>query len=69
MKTLRASFFSLMLVKFIKIKILDFLTAALAYVQGALRRKRMTASFVDHFRKIIKIQYASTFSFHNPKTY
>ena len=27
----------------------------------------MTALFVDHFRKIIRIQYASTSSFHNPK--
>ena len=55
-----------MLVKLIKIKILPFLIAVLAYVQG-LRRKRMTAFFVEHFRKIIKIQYASTSSFHNPK--
>ena len=63
MKALKASFFSLMLVELIKIKILPFLNA----VQGALRIKRMIASFVDHFRKIIKIQYASTSSFHNPK--
>ena len=35
-------------------------------MQGALRRKRMTTSFVDHFGKIVKmLQYAS--SFHNPK--
>ena len=56
MKTLRASFFSLMLVKLIKIKILPFCMAV-----------RMTVSFVEHFRKIIKIQNASTSSFHNPK--
>ena len=36
-------------------------------MQGALRRKRVTASFVEHFRKIIKIQYAPTSSFRNPK--
>ena len=47
MKTLRASFFSLMLVKLIKIKILHFLIAGLS----VLRRKRMTASFVEQFRK------------------
>ena len=65
MKTLRVSFFSLMLVKLMKIKLPHFLIAVLAQVQGALRRKRMTASFVEHFRKIIKIQYASTSGFHN----
>ena len=27
----------------------------------------MTASFVEHFRRIIKMQYVSTSSFHNPK--
>ena len=40
MKTLRAPFLTLMLVNFIKIKILHFLITALAWVQGALRRKQ-----------------------------
>ena len=53
MKTLRASFFSLMLVKLIKIKILPFLIAVLAWVQS-LRRKRMTASFAEHLEKLLK---------------
>ena len=60
MKTLRDK-------KLLKIKIQHFLIAVLAQVQGALRRKRVTASFVEHFRKIIKIQYAPTSSFRNPK--
>ena len=50
MKALKASFFSLMLVELIKIKILPFLNA----VQGALRIKRMTASFVDTLEKLLK---------------
>ena len=53
MKTLRVSFFSLMLVKLIKIKILPFLIASLAKMQD-LRRKRMTASFVEHLEKLLK---------------
>ena len=42
-----------MLVKLIKIKILPFLIDVLAKVQG-LRRKRMTASFVEHLEKLLK---------------
>ena len=51
MKTLRASFFSLMLVILIKRNILNFLFAIMAQVQGTLRKKQLTASFVEHFKE------------------
>ena len=51
MKTLRVSFSSLMLVDMIKKNILNFLIAILAYLQGALRKKQLTASSVEHFKE------------------
>ena len=48
MKLLRASFFSLMLVNLIKKNILNFLIAILAYKQGALQKKHLTASLKEH---------------------
>ena len=50
MKTLRASFFSLMLVILIKRNILNFLFGILAQVD-TLRKKQLTASFVEHFKE------------------
>ena len=47
MKTLRASFFSLMLVNLIKKT--NFLIAILAQVQGALRK--LAASFLEHCKE------------------
>ena len=51
MKTLRTSFFSLMLVSLIKAKILHFLIAALAWTQGALRRKQLENYFLDQLKQ------------------
>ena len=59
-KTLRTSFFSLMLVILIKTSIPDFLIAILAKVQGALRKKQLAPSCLEHFKKIMKIHHAST---------
>ena len=50
-KTLKGSFSSHMLVNMIKKKIQNFLTAILAYLQGALRKKQLTASLVEHFKE------------------
>ena len=50
MKTLRVSFSSHMLVNMIKKNVLNFLIALLAYLQGALRKKQLTVSSVEHFR-------------------
>ena len=36
-------------VNLIKIKSIHFLIVKIAYVQGALLKKRLTASFVEHF--------------------
>ena len=51
MKTLRVSFSRLMLVDVIKKNILNFLIATLAYLQGALRKKQLTASSVEYFKE------------------
>ena len=63
METLKESFFSLMSISLITKGILDFLTAAGVYAQGALRKKQMKTYFIDHFKKIIKIRYVSIFNF------
>ena len=60
METLKESFFSLMLLNLITKDIVDFLTV---YAQGALRKKQLKASFIDHFKKIIKMRHMSIFSF------
>ena len=39
------------------------LSTILDYVQGALRKKQLIFSFIDHFKKIIKIRYMSILSF------
>ena len=51
MKTLRASFFSLMLVNLIKAKILHFLITVLAWNRGALRRKQLASYFLDQLKQ------------------
>ena len=51
MKTLRASFFQSHFSKVDQNKNSTFFIAALVLVEGALRRKQLTASFVEHFRK------------------
>ena len=51
MKTLRLSFSSQMLVNKIKKNILNFLITIPDYLQGALRKKQLTASFVEHFKQ------------------
>ena len=40
-----------MLVNMMKKNILNFLIAILAYLQGALRKKQLTASFLEHFKE------------------
>ena len=40
-----------MFVNMTKKKIQNFLTAILAYLQGALRKKQFTASFEEHFKE------------------
>ena len=40
-----------MSVNMIKKNILNFLIAILAYLQGALPKKRLTASFVEQFKE------------------
>ena len=40
-----------MLVDMIKKNILNFLIAILAYLQGALRKKQLAASSVEHFNE------------------
>ena len=66
MEILKESFFSIMLLNLITKDILDFLTATVVYAQGALRKKQLKASFVDYFKKIIKIRHVY-FQFYNPK--
>ena len=63
METSKESFFSLMSLNLITKDMLDFLTATVVYAQGALRKKQLKASFIDHFKKIIKIRHMSIFSF------
>ena len=60
METLKVSFFSFMSLSLTTKDILNFLTATVVY---ALRKNQLKASFIDHFKKIIKIQHMSTFSF------
>ena len=66
METLKVSFFSFISLNLITKDILDFLTATVVYAQGALRKKQLKASFVDYFKKIIKIRHVY-FQFYNPK--
>ena len=40
-----------MLIDMIKKNILNFLIAILAYLQDALRKKHLTASSVEHFKR------------------
>ena len=60
METLKVSFFSFMSLNLTTKDILDFLPATVVY---ALRKKQLKASFIYHFKKIIKIRHMSTFSF------
>ena len=55
MEILKESFFSIISLNLITKDIPDFLTATVVYAQGALRKKQLTASFIDHLKKIIKI--------------
>ena len=66
METLKVSFFSFISLNLITKDILDFLTATVVYAQGALQKKQLRASFIDHFKKIIKIRHVY-FQFYNPK--
>ena len=50
METLKNIFFSLLLLNLIKKGILHFLNAILVYLQGALRKKQLIASFLEHFK-------------------
>ena len=43
-------FFSLLLLNLIKKGILHFLNAKLVYLQGALLKKQLIASFLEHFK-------------------
>ena len=43
-----------MLANLNKKNILSFLIIVLAYVDGALRKKQLTASFVEHFKENYK---------------
>ena len=63
METLKESLFSLTSLNLIIKDILDFLTATVLYAQGALRKKQLKVSFIDHSKKIIKIRHMSIFSF------
>ena len=61
MKTLRKSFFGLILVILIKKEnVLNFLIAIPTYVQGALQKKQLQLLSVRTLNKIKKIQHAST---------
>ena len=51
MKTSRAPFFQSPISKLHKKNILHFLIAILAQVQGVLRKKQLTAFFVEHFKE------------------
>ena len=56
-----------MLQNLIKISILDFLFAMLAYMQGGLRKKQLVASFVKHLTKCHKNTICIDFQVDNPK--
>ena len=60
METLKVSPFSFVSQNVTTKDILDILTATVVY---ALRKKQLKASFIDHFKKIIKIRHMSIFSF------
>ena len=62
METLKESHFSLTSLNLIIKDILDFLTATALYAQGALRKKQLKVSFIDHSKKIIKIRRMSVLS-------
>ena len=61
MKTLRVPFSSLMLVNMIKKNILNFLIAVLACLQGALEKKQLTASSVEHVKGCVRYIFVSLF--------
>ena len=50
MKTFKNIFLSLLLLHLIKKGILHFLNAILVCLQGALRKKQLIASFLEHFK-------------------
>ena len=56
-----------MLQNLIKISILDFLFAILAYMQGSLRKKQLIASFVKHLTECHKNTICIDFQVDNPK--
>ena len=60
METLKVSPFSFVSLNVTTKDILDILTATVVY---ALQKKQLKASFIDHFKKIIKIRHMSIFSF------
>ena len=68
MEKLKNIFFSLLLLNLIKKGILHFLNAILVCLQGALRKKQLIASFLEHFKgkswkhsKLIFQSYISKF--------
>ena len=63
METLKVSPFSFVSLNVTTKDILDILTATVVY---ALQKKQLKASFIDHFKKIIKIEHVY-FQFYNPK--
>ena len=60
METLKVSPFSFVSLNVTTKDILDILTATVVY---ALQKKQLKASFIDHFKKIIKMRRMSIFSF------
>ena len=56
MEILKVSFFRFMSLNLTTKDILDFVTATVVY---APRKKELKASFIDHFKNIIKIQHMS----------
>ena len=48
---IKSILFSLMVVNLIKKNVLNFLIAILAQMLGALRKKQLTVSFVEHFKE------------------
>ena len=63
METLKESFFSLISLNLITKDILGFFTVTVIYAHCALRKKQLKGSFIEHFKKIIKIRRMSFFSF------
>ena len=61
MKTLKHNFLELLVLNLIKKGNLRFLIAKLVYLQGALRKKQLIASFLDHFKWKSRIKFESYF--------